>query len=112
MRWWGILLGEQSFLKKIKRPFILPSKQVDHHLGKAPEESDVVHDLLAFLAEEMIRLNKEKRAAMREFLDWLVTALHILPDKDGRKGIDALTGKSKLADYPGDYQKGEPPLSF
>ncbi len=31
---------------------------VDHHLSKEPEESDVVHDLLAFLAEEMIRLNK------------------------------------------------------
>ncbi len=39
---------------------------------KEPEESDVVHDLLAFLAEEMIRLNKEKRAAQKEFLDWLV----------------------------------------
>ncbi len=25
------------------------------------------YDLLAFLAEEMIRLNKEKRAAMKEF---------------------------------------------
>ena len=78
---------------------------VEHHLSKVPEESDVVHDLLAFLAEEMLRLNKEKRAATREFLDWLVTTLHILPDKDGRKGIDALTGKSKLADYAGDYQK-------
>jgi hypothetical protein len=85
---------------------------VEHHLSKEPEESDVVHDLLAFLAEEMIRLNKEKQAFTKEFLDWLVTRLRILPDKDGRKGIDALTGKSKLADYPGDYQKGEPPLPF
>ncbi len=70
-----------------------------------------MHDLLAFLAEEMIRLNKQKRAAQREFLDWLVETLRILPDKDGRRGIDALTGKAKLADYPGDYQKGEPPLA-
>src|SRR5204862_3290909 len=85
---------------------------VEHHLSKEPEESDVVHDLLAFLAEEMIRLNKEKRAATKEFLDWLVATLKILPDKDGRIGIDALTGKSKLLDYPGDYQKGEPPLKF
>ncbi len=45
---------------------------VEHHLSKEPEESDVVHDLLAFLAEEMIRLNKEKRDAQKEFLDWLV----------------------------------------
>jgi hypothetical protein len=72
----------------------------------------VVHDLLAFLAEEMIRLNKEKREAQKEFLDWLVTTLKILPDRDGRKGIEVLTGKSKIADYPGDYQKGESPLAF
>ena len=85
---------------------------VDHHLTQDPQESDVVHDLLAFLAEEMIRLNKEKRAAQREFLDWLVTTLNILPDKEGRKGIDALTGKDKLKDYPGDYQKEEAALSL
>jgi hypothetical protein len=85
---------------------------VDHHLSQQPEQSDVVHDLLAFLAEEMIRLNKEKRAAQKQFLDQLVTTLRILPDKEGRKGIDALTGKGKLADYPGDYQKGEPHLEF
>jgi hypothetical protein len=84
---------------------------VEHHLGKEPEESDVVHDLLAFLAEEMMRLNKEKRAAQREFLDWLVATLRILPNKEGRKGIDVLTGKAKLADYSGDYQRGEPPLT-
>ena len=35
---------------------------------------------------------------MREFLDWLVEKLRIAPDKDGRKGIEVLTGKSKLAD--------------
>jgi hypothetical protein len=46
----------------------------------------VVHDLLAFLAEEMIRLNKEKRAVQQEFLDWLVATLKILTDKEGRKG--------------------------
>ncbi|HVA11208.1 MAG TPA: Eco57I restriction-modification methylase domain-containing protein, partial [Candidatus Dormibacteraeota bacterium] len=84
---------------------------VDHHLAMVPEESDVVHDLLAMLAEQMIRLNKEKRAAQRAFLDWLVATLKLSPDKDGRQGIDALTGKSKLLDYPGDYQKGAAPLA-
>src|SRR5207253_10854687 len=64
---------------------------VDHHLSKEPEESDVVHDLLAFLAKEMIRLNKEKQAAQKEVLDWLVMTLRISPDKEGRKGIDVLT---------------------
>jgi len=85
---------------------------VDHHLSQQPEQSDVVHDLLAFLAEEMIHLNKEKRAAQKEFLNWLVTTLRILPDKEGRKGIEVLTGKARIADYPGDYQKGESPLAF
>lgn len=67
---------------------------------------------LSRLAEEMIRLNKEKRAATKAFLDWLVATLNISPDKEGRIGIDVLTGKSKLLDYPGDYQKGEPALAF
>ncbi len=84
---------------------------VDHHLSREPEESDAVHDLLAWLAEEMMRLNKEKRALQREFLDWLAQTLRVVPDKEGRAGIDALTGKSRLLDYPGDYQKGEPPLA-
>jgi hypothetical protein len=35
------------------------------------EKSDVVHDLLAFLAQEMSRLNKEKQAAIKAFLTWL-----------------------------------------
>src|SRR5438105_7427190 len=85
---------------------------VDHHLSQEVEESDVVHDLLAFLAEEMIRLNKEKWVAQEEFLKWLATYLNMSSDKDGRRGIDVLTGKAKLADYPGDYQKGESPLAF
>jgi Alw26I/Eco31I/Esp3I family type II restriction m6 adenine DNA methyltransferase len=35
------------------------------------EQSDVVHDLLAFLAEEMTRLNKEKQSRIKHFLTWL-----------------------------------------
>jgi hypothetical protein len=85
---------------------------VDHHLSREPEESDVVHDLLAFLAEEMIHLNKEKQTAQKEFLDWLVSTLRLLPDRVGRKGIDVLRGKGKLANYPGNYQKGESALTF
>jgi hypothetical protein len=60
----------------------------------------------------MIHLNKEKRIGQKEFLNWLVTTLRILPDKEGREGIDVLTGKSKLNDYPGDYRKGESHLAF
>ncbi len=35
------------------------------------EQSDMVHDLLAFLAEEMTRLNKDKQAKSKDFLTWL-----------------------------------------
>jgi hypothetical protein len=71
-----------------------------------------VHDLLAFLAEEMIRLNQEKQAEMRSFLSWLEAELQVRPDKKGRTGLEALTGKTKLKNYLGDYQKGEPELPF
>jgi hypothetical protein len=33
-----------------------------------PERADVVHDLLAFLAEQMTAINREKRAAAKQFL--------------------------------------------
>jgi len=35
------------------------------------EQSDVVHDLLAFLAEEMTRLHKEKQSQIKAFLTWV-----------------------------------------
>jgi len=35
------------------------------------EQSDVVHDLLAFLAKEMTRLNEEKQSKIKHFLTWL-----------------------------------------
>jgi hypothetical protein len=88
---------------------------VKHHLSKQPEESDVVHDLLAYLAEEMIRLNKEKRTEQQAFLAWLVNTLKIQPQPDkktGKVGIDALQGRARLVDYPGDYQKNEKELDF
>jgi hypothetical protein len=37
--------------------------------GEPLERSDVVHDLLAFLAEEMMALNKQKQALVRKALD-------------------------------------------
>jgi len=85
---------------------------VKQHLAQKPGQSDVVHDLLAFLAQTMLDLNKQKRASQKEFLDWLVTTLRIAPDKDGdREGIEVLVGKSKLQEYAGDYQKDEEPLA-
>lgn len=80
--------------------------------GALWEQSDVVHDLLAFLAEEMIRLNREKQAEMKSFLTWLEAELKVEPDNKGNTGIEALTGKARLKNYLGDYQKAEPEVPF
>jgi len=60
----------------------------------------------------MIELNKEKQAKIKEFLEWLEAELEVKPDKKGNTGIEALTGKTKLKNYLGDYQKGEEALPF
>ncbi|NTV62690.1 MAG: hypothetical protein HGA65_04010 [Oscillochloris sp.] len=72
----------------------------------------MVHDLLAHLAEQMIMLNEQKQAEQRRFLGWLESELRISADRAGNTGLDALTGKSRLRGYLGDYQKGEEALSF
>jgi hypothetical protein len=84
---------------------------VDHHLsGESPlaprpsPRTDVIHDLLAFLAGRMIDLNRTKQAEMSGFLTWLTRHL--------RADLDQLTGKSKIQNYLGDYQKGQQPLAF
>jgi len=76
------------------------------------EQADVVHDLLAFLAEQMIALNKQRQKKMKVFLQWLEAELEIAPDAKGHEGIEALTGKTRLKDFLGDYQKGEDALHF
>lgn len=68
------------------------------------EQSDVVHDLLAHLAENMLRMNREKQDEIRGFLAWL--------EREIGTSLENLTGHSRLRDYPGDYQKGEMPLSL
>ncbi len=44
---------------------------LDARLSAEPEQSDVVHDLLAHLAGRMIEMHKQKQAEVRTFLDWL-----------------------------------------
>jgi len=48
----------------------LPAKE-DDTPDTDHEQSDVVHDLLAFLAKEMTRLNEEKQSKIKHFLTWL-----------------------------------------
>ena len=64
---------------------------VKHHLTADPERSDVVHDLLAFLAEEMVEMNKEKGEEIRGFLRWLERAIGV--------EIDSLKNKTKIQGY-------------
>jgi hypothetical protein len=55
------------------------------------EKSDVVHDLLAFLAERMLEMNKQKQQEIKGFLGWL----------EGYVGakVEDLTPKTKLQGY-------------
>jgi hypothetical protein len=46
---------------------------VEQHLKREPEQTDVVHDLLAYLAEQMIEMNRQKKSEVKDFLDWLET---------------------------------------
>jgi hypothetical protein len=55
------------------------------------ERSDVVHDLLAYLAEQMLEMNKTKQQEIRGFLGWLEGYL-------GAK-VEDLSPKTKLQGY-------------
>jgi hypothetical protein len=74
-------------------------------------QTDVVHDVLAHLAQRMIDLNKEKQAEVGRFLGWLEGRLIIQP-KNGEGGIASLNGRTIIQGYLGDYQKGEGELSW
>ena len=55
-------------------------------------QSDVIHDLLAFLAREMARLNKGKQSQIKGFLNWL--------EKEILKGsVEDQKNKSKIKDF-------------
>ena len=64
---------------------------VKHHLTADPERSDVAHDLLAFLAEQMVEMNKEKGEEIRSFLRWL--------EREIGAEIDTLRNKTKIQSY-------------
>ena len=76
------------------------------------EQSDVVHDFLAFLAEKMIEINKEKQEETLSFLEWLESQIRIQQNQNEKQGIESLYGKSRLKNYLGNYQKNEEHLSF
>ncbi|MBS3028107.1 MAG: Eco57I restriction-modification methylase domain-containing protein [Dolichospermum sp. DET50] len=71
--------------------------QIDHHLNQQLSEADVIHDFLAYLAEQMIELNKQKQIEIKGFITWLERFIS--------SPIDNLTNKSKIQNYLGDYYK-------
>ena len=64
---------------------------VKHHLTADPERSDVVHDLLAFQAEQMVEMNKTKGEEIRGFLHWL--------EREIGAEIDTLKNKTAIQGY-------------
>ena len=64
---------------------------VKHHLSADTERSDIIHDLLAFLAEQMIEMNKKKGEEIRGFLHWLGGEIG--------KEIDSLQNKTAIQSY-------------
>ena len=53
--------------------------------------NDTVHDFLAYLAEQMIELNKTKNEEIKGFLKWL--------EREIGTGIDILTNKAAIKEY-------------
>lgn len=64
---------------------------VENQLSRAPKHTDSIHDLLVFLAEQMIVMNKAKQKEITDFLNWLEN--HI-----GAK-ISDLSNKAKIQLY-------------
>ena len=68
----------------------LPKDEAGNFIAEQ-ERSDVVHDLLAFLAEKMLEMNKQKQQEIKGFLGWLEGFV-------GAK-VEDLTPKTKLQSY-------------
>jgi len=65
-------------------------------LSAKPEKSDVVHNFLAFLAEQMMEMNKEKQEEIKTFLKWLSGEIKV--------NIECLALKTKIKEYyEGDF---------
>lgn len=76
--------------------------QIEDHIQR--EETDIIHDFLAYLAERMIEINREKQTEIKGFLQYLERLIG--------GSIELLTNKSRIQNYLGDYQKQEPHLSL
>jgi hypothetical protein len=64
---------------------------IDIRIDAKPEESDVIHDFLAFLAEQVVNLNKVKNIEIKAFLSFIETEISA--------SIDSLDNKTLLQEY-------------
>ena len=75
-------------------PFVLDNQQ--HNMA------DVLNDLLHHHEGQSLDVstayfNVSGWQLPREFLDWLVTAFKVLPDKEGRQGIDVVSSEHRYS---------------
>jgi hypothetical protein len=105
----GKTLCQKSLEKKTFQPIAV---LLENCLNHEPQQADVIHDILVFLSNQMIEMNKEKQREIKGYLRWLANQLKIKSDSKGNTGIEALAGKTQIENYLGDYQKNEEPLSF
>ena len=68
-----------------------PLAFVETRLVAQPEESDVVHDLLAFLAEQMVEMNKTKNTEIKTFLTFV--------ENEIETSVDMLSNKTLIHEY-------------
>jgi hypothetical protein len=57
----------------------------------AVNHSDVIHDFLAYLAEQMIEMNKKKNEEIKGFLKWI--------EREIGAEVEALTNKTAIKEY-------------
>jgi len=77
---------------------------VEIYLSQNDKKPDIVHDILSFLALQMVEMNKQKQSRIKEFLEWLESFIGV--------GLDNLTGKTGLRNFLGDYRSGESHLEY
>ncbi|MCG2717553.1 MAG: Eco57I restriction-modification methylase domain-containing protein, partial [Nanoarchaeota archaeon] len=84
-----------EILKMVEK--CLPKDKLGNFLTEK-EKSDVVHNFLAFLAEQMIEMNKEKNAEIKSFLDFLKGEIGA--------SIEELSNKTAIQEYcKNEFQK-------
>lgn len=85
---------------------------VDDCLSSQSQETEIIFDLLGYLAKQMHETNKEKQKEEFRFLKWLESKLGIVINGVSGGGIEELAGKSAIKEFLGDYQKGHLPASL